>query len=212
MGQNAAEGRPQIGVAAKLSRRREADEDRQYDKGSRAEHVEHDEQGAVGVDPAVGAHHAEQPHQQTRGDDGRNDGDEDVGEGPRQALGHIELGRRHVGQLRLAGGACAGQGDELGIDLVDQAGAEDHLDLAGVAEAPLDPVQLVDGGLVHLAVVRQHQPQPGGAVGGADDVLLAPEQGHQILGYRTDIHNLPLMTRQLAGPCHMRVGAVEPGF
>lgn len=51
--------------------------------------------------------------------------------------------------------------------------------LAGVAEAPLDPLQLVDGGLVHLAVVRQHQPQPGGAVGGADDVLLAPEQGHQ---------------------------------
>ncbi|MNX61244.1 hypothetical protein D3C86_921720 [compost metagenome] len=212
MGENAAKGRPQIGVAAKLPRRGKADQDRQNDEGRRAEHVEHDEEGAVGVDPAVGAHHAEQPHQQARGDDGRNDGDEDVGEGPRQALGQVELGRRHVGQLRLAGGAGPGNSHELCIDLVDQAGAEDHLDLAGVAEAPLDPVQLVDGGLVDLAVVRQHQPQPGGAVSGADDILLAPEQGHQILGYRTDIHNLPLMTRRLAGPCHMRVGAVDPGF
>ncbi|MNH06289.1 hypothetical protein D3C79_656510 [compost metagenome] len=212
VGQNAAECRPEVGVAAKLPRRGKADQDRQNDEGRRAEHVEHDEQRAVGIDPAVGAHHAEQPHQQTRGDDGWNDGDEDVGERPRQALGHVELGRRHVGQLRLAGGACAGQRHKLRIDLVDQASAEDHLNLTRVAEAPLDPVQLVDGGLVHLAVVRQHQPQPGGAVGGTDDVLTAPEQGHQILGYRTDIHIIPLMTRQLAGPCHMRLRAVELRF
>ena len=49
-------------------------------------------------------------------------------------------------------------------------------------------------------------------LGGADDVLTAPEQGHQILGYRTDIHIIPLMTRQLAGPCHMRLRAVELRF
>ena len=33
-------------------------------------------------------------------------------------------------------------GDELRIDLVDQAGAENDLDLAGVAEAPLTPSSL----------------------------------------------------------------------
>ncbi len=152
---------------------------RQYDKGRRAEHVEHHKQSAVGIGPAVGAHHAEQPHQQARGDDGRNDRHEDVGEGSRQPLGHVELGRRHVGQLSLAGGAGTGQRHKLRIDLVDQTGAEDHLNLARVAKAPLDPLQLVDGGLVYLAVIGQHQPQPGGAVGSADDVLLAPEQGHQ---------------------------------
>ena len=90
MGEDAAKGRPEVRIAAKLPRRGKADQDRQYDKGRRAEHVEHHKQGAVGIDPTVGAHHAEQPHQQTRGDDSWNDGDEDVGERPRQALGHLD--------------------------------------------------------------------------------------------------------------------------
>ena len=83
--------------------------------------------------------------------------------------------------------------NKRGVNLIHHPGAEDHLDLAGVAEAAFDAVQFADGLFVHLAVVHQHQAQARGAVGGAGDVLFTAEQRQQRVGGCGNVHVVPLL-------------------
>lgn len=191
--QNAAERGAQIGVAAEFTGGGETDQNRQDNERRRAEHVQHHEQRAVGIRPAIGFHHAEQPHQQAGGDDGRDDRHEDVRQQAGDALQRVELFRRDIGGFGFAGFADARRLDEFRMHLVDQPGAEDHLDLTGVAEAAFDAVQFADGLFVHLAVVHQHQAQARGAVGGAGDVLFTAEQRQQRVGGCDNVHVVPLL-------------------
>ena len=157
VGQDAAQGRPQIGVTAKLLGRRKADEDGQNDKGRRAEHIQHDKDGAIRIGPAIGADHSQQTHQQTGGHNRRNDGHKDIRQQAGHALQRIELLGGQIGQFALAAFANAGDSNKVGINLVDEAGTENDLDLAGVAEAALDAVELLDGALVDELVIDKHQ-------------------------------------------------------
>ena len=86
------------------------------------------------------------------------------------------------------------------MHLVHQPGAEDHLDLTGVAEAAFDAVQFADGLFVHLAVVHQHQAQARGAVGGAGDILFTAKQRQQRVGGCGNVHVVPLLNKNAAAP------------
>ena len=80
VGQNAAQRRAKIRVAAKFPRGGKADQNRQNDKRRGAAHVQHDVDGVIRIDPAVGFHHAEQAHQQAGRHNRGNDRHKDVGE------------------------------------------------------------------------------------------------------------------------------------
>jgi GTPase involved in cell partitioning and DNA repair len=74
------------------------------------------------------------------------------------------------------------------VHLVDQPGAENHLDLPGIAEAAFHAFQLADRHLVDLAVIQQHQAQARGTVGGAGNIFFAAEQRQQRVSGCGNVH------------------------
>ena len=148
------------------------------------EHID----GARSVDvkePVV--HHEVQrlhdAHQETAGHDGRDNGNENVPQALDGPLEDILLGGRRGFDLFFRGGGESGDGNKLVIDLIDRAGAQDDLKLAGGAENSLDPVNVLYGFRVALGVVRQDQTEPGGTMGGGNQVFLLPHLVVDFLGY-----------------------------
>ena len=115
-------------------------------------------------------------HQETTGDQGREDRDEDVRD-------HLDEAREHVAAslglfLRLVLGhlAHAMVGDHVSVDLVDVAGADDDLEHAAGGERPLQVFVVVEGLLVDLGFVRDHQAETGCAVCCCADVRGAADR------------------------------------
>ena len=125
-------------------------------------------------DEAVGVHEGERAHdaqEQAGGHDRRDDGHEDVSEeldGAHEGVGLLLRGG--LLHLRLGGGSYVAEGDELVVDLVHRAGSVDDLQLAGRLEVALGARGVVNGGLVDLRVVREHEAQARRAVRGRDHV------------------------------------------
>lgn len=96
----------------------------------------------------------------------------------------VLMARLYQGALEAAGlfhvlfGAAfnPGDGNQLVVHLVHRTGADDDLQLAGGLKDALDAVYLLHLFFFHFAVVRNHQPQPGGTVGRADDVFRPANQ------------------------------------
>ena len=109
-------------------------------------------------------------HQETTGDQGREDRDEDVGD-------HLdEAGEDVTASLRLFLGLVLGDlahavvGHHVGVHLVDIAGADDDLEHAAGGECALQIFVVVEGLLVDLGLVRDHQAETGCAVRCCADV------------------------------------------
>ena len=109
-------------------------------------------------------------HHQTGGHDGGQDGDEHVAGGLEDLLPQGHAGGCGGLDIGLRGGGGAGDGEELVIDLVDGAGADDELELSVGLKHALDAVHVLQRFLVDLAVIRDNEPQSGGAVRSADHV------------------------------------------
>ena len=118
-----------------------------------------------------------QPHQQTAGDDGGDDGDEDVRQGFDEALQQVALRRAEVFCFLGADLFDAGDVKQLSGNFIDRAGAEDDLELPGGEEVALGERDGVHGGLVDFALVFQDHAQAGGAVGSGGDVVAAADGG-----------------------------------
>ena len=109
-------------------------------------------------------------HEETTGDQGREDGDEDVGDHLDEA--GEEVASRFCFFLRLVLGdlAHAVVSDHVGVHLVDVAGTDNDLEHAAGGERALQVVIVVEGLLVDLGFVRDHQAEPRCAVRCCTDV------------------------------------------
>ena len=178
-------------VAAEDPGRGDGHQNGQADEGGVGDHVQElipggafkgpNEFACEGVGVADGlAEGLHETHHQAGGHDGGEDGDEDVAGGLQDLLPPGHLGGGGLLELRLGGGGQAGDGQEFVIDLVDGAGADDQLELTVGFEHALDAVNLLQSGLVQLAVVSNDQAEAGGTVGRADDIILAAEVGKDL--------------------------------
>jgi len=66
------------------------------------------------------------------------------------------------------------------VDVVDQPGAEDDLQLVAGNKLPLDQIHVLNFVTVGLVVILQHDAQTGGAVGTGHNVVLSAYQLHQL--------------------------------
>ena len=116
-------------------------------------------------------------HEQTAGDQGGEDRDEDVRDHLDEAGEDVAAGLGLFLGLILGDLAHAVVGNHVVVDLVDVAGADDDLEHAAGGERPLQVFVVVEGLLVDLGFVRDHQAETGCAVccradvGGAADCL-----------------------------------------
>lgn len=188
-----ADDRPEIGISAEGLRGAVRDQDGQEHIRSVGEEIgEHiDGAGGVDVQKAVVDHEVQglhDAHQEAGGHNGGDDGDEDI---PQAFDGPLEEGLLCGGgglHLFLGGGRQTGDFQELVVDLVDGAGAQNQLELSVGAENALYTVHILQGLHVDLSVVHRHQPQPGGAVGRADQVLPPAEEAENLPGAFCVIH------------------------
>ena len=192
--QDPAQRGPQVGVAAKFACGGEANQDRQDDKRRRAAHVQHDVERVVRVNPAVGFHHPEQPHQQTRGNNRRDNRHKNIGEQTRDALERVELARCDICRFRLAGFTDTRRLNKRRVNLVDHARAKNDLHLPGVTKTAFYTLDLADSLLIGKRVIDQHQTKTRCAVGGAGDVFLATEQRNKLAGDLIKIHRYLCLT------------------
>ena len=81
----------------------------------------------------------------------------------------------------LRRGGRAGDGQELVVNLVDGAGADDQLELTVGFKHALHAVDVLQGGLVDLAVIGDNEPQSGGAMRGTDDIGASADIGGDLL-------------------------------
>ena len=182
-----AEHRAEVGVAAENAGGREGDEDGEEDEGRVGEGIDHLRQSCplrVGLyqrfaldDEVMRGEDVVQPHQQTAGDDGGDDGDEDVGKGFDEALHQVAFRRAEVFGFLGADLFDAGDVKQLSGNFIDRAGAEDDLELPGGEEIALGERDGINGGLVDFALVFQDHAQAGGAVRRGGDVVAAADGG-----------------------------------
>ena len=114
-------------------------------------------------------------HEETTGDQGREDWNEDVGDHLDEAREDVATSLGFFLGFILGDLAHAVVGDHVSVDLVDIAGADDDLEHAAGGECALQIFIVVEGLLVDLGFVRDHQAETGCAVcccadvGGAAD-------------------------------------------
>ena len=176
----------QVGVAAEALGGGEADEHGQRGEGRGGHqvdervvvghHREHLDDGLFAEEPLGGEDRVE-GHEETAGDQGGEDRDEDVRDHLDEAGEDVAAGLGFFLGLVLGDLAHAVVGDHVVVDLVDVAGADDDLEHAAGGERPLQVFVVVEGLLVDLGFVRDHQAETGCAVcccadvGGAADCL-----------------------------------------
>lgn len=177
----------QIRVGAEGLSRGVADQDLQNAKGRSRDQVGNLVDKVIGVerDKAVGGHKVEGTHnaqQQARSHDGGDDGDKDVAEYLNGAHKDVLLLRRGLLDLGLGGSLDAAKRNELVVDLIDGASAKDNLELALGLKDALSAVDILEGLLVNLGVIGNHQAQTRGAMRGRDDVVGATDVVEHLLG------------------------------
>ena len=177
----------QIRVGAKGLSGGVANQDLQNTKGRARDQVGDLINKVIGVerDKAVGGHKVEGAHnaqQQTRGHDGRDDGDKDIAEHLNGAHKDVLLLRRGLLDLGLGGSLDATERDELLVDLIDGASTKNNLELALGFKDALSAVDILEGLLVNLRVIGNHQAQTRGAVCGRNNVAGATDVVEHLLG------------------------------
>ena len=141
------------------------------------------------VEGGVAFHHVPliehpcQARQQRRSQDAGHDVHKYVGQALDDRLQRVHL----LGGLGLdfghGGASCAGVLAEYLVDLVDQPSAEDDLELVAGHELTFDQVDVVNGLLVDLVVIFQHDAQPRCAVRAGHDVFFAADLLGDLPGY-----------------------------
>ena len=182
-----ADDSAQIRVGAKGLSRGVADQNLQNAKGRARDQVGNLVNKVIGVerDKAVGGHKVEGAHnaqQQTRSHDGGDDGNKDVAEHLNGTHKDVLLLCRGLLDLGLGGSLDAAERDELFVDLVDGAGAKNNLELALGLKDALGAVDILEGILVDLGVIGNHQAQTRGAVCGRNNVAGATDVVEHLLG------------------------------
>lgn len=177
----------QVRVGAKGLSRGVADQDLQNAKGRSRDQVGDLIDKVIGVerDKAVGGHKIKGAHnaqQQARSHDGGDDGDKDIAEHLNGTHKDVLLLRRGLLDLRLGGSLDATERDELFVDLVDGAGAKNNLELALSLKDALGAVDVLDGLLVNLGIIGNHQAQTRSAVCGRNNVVGATDVVEHLLG------------------------------
>lgn len=177
----------QVRVGAKGLGGGVADQDLQNAKGRSRDQVGDLIDKVIGVerDKAVGGHKVEGAHnaqQQARSHDGRDDGDKDVAEHLNGTHKDVLLLRRGLLDLGLGGSLDATERDELLVDLVDGAGAKNNLELALGLKDALGAIDILDGLLVNLGIIGNHQAQTRGTVRGRNNVVGATDVVEHLLG------------------------------
>ena len=177
----------QIRVGAKGLGGGVADQDLQNAKGRSRDQVGDLVDKVIGVerDKAVGGHKVEGAHnaqQQARSHDGGDDGDKDVAEHLNGTHKDVLPLRRGLLDLGLGGSLDATERDELLVDLVDGAGAKNNLQLALGLKDALSAVDILEGFLVDLGVIGNHQAQTRGAVCSRNNVAGATDVVEHLLG------------------------------
>ena len=173
-----------VDVAAETLGGGEADEDRQRGEGRGGDHVDEgrvvrDARVHLGqrllAEEALSGHNVVDGHHQTAGDQRREDRNEDVGD-------HLDEAREEVATLFgfflglvLGDLAHAVVCDHLGVDLVNIAGTDDDLEHAAGGECTLQIFVVIEGLLVDLGLVRDHQAETGCAVCCCADVGCAAD-------------------------------------
>ena len=169
MHHNHADDAAEERIGAEYLRAGETDQNRKEHIRGVGEHVRQHKQRAVGGQIQISAvdHEVQRlhdAHQETGGDDRRNNRDKDVAERLDKPLERISLLRRGRLDLVLGHRLNARLRDKLLIYLVDHAGAEDDLQLTGRLKHALCAVDILQRRFLNLAVVRDHQTQSGRTV------------------------------------------------
>ena len=177
----------QIRVGAKGLSGGVTDQDLQNAKGRARDQVGNLINKVIGVerDKAVGGHKVEGAHnaqQQARSHDGGDNGDKDVAEHLNGTHKDVLLLCRGLLDLGLRGGIDTAEGDELVVHLIDGAGAKDNLQLALGLKDALGAVDILEGLLVDLGVIGNHQAQTRDAVCGRNNVVGATDVVEHLLG------------------------------
>ena len=175
---NHADDRTQEGIAAKDLGRGEGDENGQEGVGHVGKQIGKHKQRAAGVQSqeSVVGHELQRlhdAHQEAGSHNGGDDGHKDVAQGLNGTLEPIALLGSLSLCLVLAHRSGAGQRNELCVHLIYRTSAQNDLELALCLEHALHAVGVLQGLLVHLFIVCNHQTKPGGTVGCADDIFRA---------------------------------------
>ena len=176
----------QIGVAAEHLGGRVGDEDGQEGVGCIGEQLgKHIHRaGGIDVQKAVVHHEVQRfhdAHQEAGGHDGGDDGHKDVAQRLDSPLIPGCLGGGSLLHVLFAAALDAGQLDELVVDLVHRAGAEDDLQLTLCLKDALGALGVFQIFFADLAVVCNDQTQAGGAMRCRDDVLFAADAVQNLL-------------------------------
>ena len=179
---NHADDCAQVDVAAEDAGSGGGDQHGQEDECGVGEHIQNGEPVAAAEAGDGLGQSLDQAHHQTGSHDGRQDGNKDVAHCLDHPLEDGLLGSGGSLDLVLGGGGQAGHGQELLVDLVDGAGANDQLELTIALEDTLNAVDVLQGVQVDLAVVHGDQAQASRAVRGADQVLAAAKSLVDLFG------------------------------
>ena len=112
----------------------------------------------------------------------------------RNALERVQLARRQVRRLRLAGLANPRRLNKRGVDFIHHARPKNHLHLPGVTETAFNAVDLADRLLIGQRVINQHQTKTRCAVRRAGDIFLATQQRNKLAGDLIKIHRYLCLT------------------
>ena len=127
-------------------------------------------------------------HQKAGSHDGRDDGNKDIAQRLDGPLVPRRFGSGSLFDFLLAGTGDSGQGGELVIHLVHNAGAEDDLQLALGFKYALGALSIFKLFFVHLGIIRNHQAQAGCAVCGRYNVGSTADVVQHLLGCFLVIH------------------------
>ena len=176
----------QIRVAAEHLGGRVGDEDGQEGVGCIGEQLgKHIHRaGGIDVQKAVVHHEVQRfhdAHQEAGGHDGGDDGHKDVAQRLDSPLIPGCLGGSSLLHVLFAAALDAGQLDELVVDLVHRAGAEDDLQLTLCLKDALGSLGIFQLLFVDLRVVCDDQTQAGGAMRCRDNILFAADAVQNLL-------------------------------
>ena len=170
-----ADYRTQEHIAAKCLCRTGGDQDRQKCKCSVGKHVEN----LIGIRIChcrkQGTEALQQAHQQTGCHDCRNDRYENIPQHLDRFLEQIHLLSGCRLDIFLCGGFNAGNGYEFLIDPIDNAGAENDLQLSLCDKYALDAFNFFDFFFANALFVFDNQSQTGGTMGTGNQVFLTAD-------------------------------------